>query len=99
MSKQYFGTDGIRGRVGQTPITPEFCLRLGWAVGRVFLRRARGDRCHILIGKDTRISGYMLESVLESGLASAHRRRKRSNHLLGETQAYDGSRHAVEREP
>ena len=71
MSRQYFGTDGIRGRVGQAPITPEFCLRLGWAVGRVFLRRAAGSRCHILIGKDTRISGYMLESVLESGLASA----------------------------
>ena len=68
MSKQYFGTDGIRGRVGQPPITPEFCLRLGWAVGRVF---ARPGGCHILIGKDTRISGYMIESVLESGLASA----------------------------
>ena len=68
MSKQYFGTDGIRGRVGQSPITPEFCLRLGWAVGKVF---ARPGGCHILIGKDTRISGYMIESVLESGLASA----------------------------
>ena len=68
MSRKYFGTDGIRGRVGQHPITPEFCLRLAWAVGKVFSRQ--GD-CHILIGKDTRISGYMLESVLESGLASA----------------------------
>jgi phosphoglucosamine mutase len=68
VGKQYFGTDGIRGRVGQAPITPEFCLRLGWAVGKVF---ARPGGCHILIGKDTRISGYMLESVLESGLASA----------------------------
>ena len=68
MSKHYFGTDGIRGRVGQSPITPEFCLRLGWAVGKVF---ARPGGCHILIGKDTRISGYMIESVLESGLASA----------------------------
>ena len=68
MTKRYFGTDGIRGRVGQPPITPEFCLRLGWAVGKVFARE--GD-CHILIGKDTRISGYMIESVLESGLASA----------------------------
>jgi phosphoglucosamine mutase len=68
VGKQYFGTDGIRGRVGQTPITPEFCLRLGWAVGKVF---ARPGGCHILIGKDTRISGYMIESVLESGLASA----------------------------
>jgi phosphoglucosamine mutase len=54
--------------VGQFPITPEFCLRLGWAVGRVFASRGES---HILIGKDTRISGYMLESVLESGLASA----------------------------
>ena len=68
MSRKYFGTDGIRGRVGQFPITPEFCLRLGWAVGRVF---AQHGRSQILIGKDTRISGYMLESVLESGLASA----------------------------
>ena len=68
MEKKYFGTDGIRGRVGQFPITPEFCLRLGWAVGRVFAKRGKSQ---ILIGKDTRISGYMLESVLESGLASA----------------------------
>ncbi len=68
MSRKYFGTDGIRGRVGEFPITPEFCLRLGWAVGKVF---ARQGESHILIGKDTRISGYMLESVLESGLASA----------------------------
>jgi phosphoglucosamine mutase len=68
MEKKYFGTDGIRGRVGDAPITPEFCLRLGWAAGRVF---ARSGECHVLIGKDTRISGYMLESVLESGLVSA----------------------------
>lgn len=68
MKRKYFGTDGIRGRVGQFPITPEFCLRLGWAVGKVF---AQQGESHILIGKDTRISGYMLESVLESGLASA----------------------------
>jgi len=68
VSRKYFGTDGIRGRVGQFPITPEFCLRLGWAVGKVF---ARQGESHVLIGKDTRISGYMLESVLESGLASA----------------------------
>ena len=54
-----------------SPITPEFCLRLGWAVGKVFARRNGGENCHILIGKDTRISGYMLESVLESGLAAA----------------------------
>ncbi|MEZ5559670.1 MAG: phosphoglucosamine mutase [Pseudomonadales bacterium] len=68
MARKYFGTDGIRGRVGQLPITPEFCLRLGWAVGRVF---ARSGHSHVIIGKDTRISGYMLESVLESGLAAA----------------------------
>ncbi|MEQ8861615.1 MAG: phosphoglucosamine mutase [Pseudomonadales bacterium] len=68
MSRKYFGTDGIRGRVGRDPITPEFCLRLGWAVGKVF---ARQGESHVLIGKDTRISGYMLESVLESGLVSA----------------------------
>lgn len=68
MRRKYFGTDGIRGRVGHDPITPEFCLRLGWAVGKVF---ARQGESHVLIGKDTRISGYMLESVLESGLVSA----------------------------
>ena len=68
MSRKYFGTDGIRGRVGQFPINPDFCLRLGWAVGKVF---ASKGPAHIIIGKDTRISGYMLESVLESGLAAA----------------------------
>ncbi|MEQ8484803.1 MAG: phosphoglucosamine mutase [Pseudomonadales bacterium] len=68
MEKRFFGTDGIRGRVGHHPITPEFCLRLGWAVGKVFSRQGSS---HVLIGKDTRISGYMLESVLESGLVSA----------------------------
>jgi len=68
MSRKYFGTDGIRGRVGQFPITPEFCLHLGWAVGTVFSKRGHAS---IVIGKDTRISGYMLESVLESGLVSA----------------------------
>ncbi|NOX50626.1 MAG: phosphoglucosamine mutase [Gammaproteobacteria bacterium] len=74
MSRKYFGTDGIRGRVGQYPINPEFCLRLGWAVGTVFANRGvnQGNApAHIIIGKDTRISGYMLESVLESGLAAA----------------------------
>ncbi|TAG27700.1 MAG: phosphoglucosamine mutase [Burkholderiales bacterium] len=69
MSRQYFGTDGIRGTVGQAPITPDFMLRLGHAVGRV-LRRAE-SRPTVLIGKDTRISGYMLESALESGFNSA----------------------------
>ena len=68
MSRKYFGTDGIRGRVGHYPINPEFCLRLGWAVGTVF---AKKGPAHIIIGKDTRISGYMLESVLESGISAA----------------------------
>jgi len=68
MARKYFGTDGIRGRVGESPITPDFCLRLGWAAGRVF---ARNGRRLILIGKDTRVSGYMFESVLEAGLTSA----------------------------
>ena len=72
MSKRYFGTDGIRGLVGVEPITPDFCLRLGWAVGRVFAgAKSKGGATHVLIGKDTRVSGYMLESVLESGLVSA----------------------------
>lgn len=68
MAKKYFGTDGIRGRVGEHPITAEFMLRLGWAAGQVFSRDGRG---RILIGKDTRVSGYMFESALEAGLASA----------------------------
>ena len=66
--RKYFGTDGIRGRVGEAPITAEFCLRLGWAVGKVF---AAEGLPLVLIGKDTRISGYMIESVLEAGLVSA----------------------------
>ncbi len=69
MARQYFGTDGIRGTVGRTPITPDFVLRLAHAVGRV-LRRTE-ERPTVLIGKDTRISGYMLESALESGFNSA----------------------------
>ena len=69
MARQFFGTDGIRGEVGSTPITAEFMLRLGHAVGRV-LRRDNA-RPAVLIGKDTRISGYMIESALEAGLASA----------------------------
>jgi phosphoglucosamine mutase len=69
MSRQYFGTDGIRGTVGQAPITPDFMLRLGHAVGQV-LKRTEA-RPTVLIGKDTRISGYMLESALEAGFASA----------------------------
>ncbi|HEX6708075.1 MAG TPA: phosphoglucosamine mutase [Albitalea sp.] len=69
MSRTYFGTDGIRGTVGQEPITPDFMLRLGHAVGRV-LKRSEA-RPTVLIGKDTRISGYMIESSLEAGFASA----------------------------
>lgn len=68
MSRKYFGTDGIRGRVGAFPITPEFFLKLGWAAGRVL---ANGDSGKVLIGKDTRISGYMFESALEAGLSAA----------------------------
>lgn len=68
MDKRYFGTDGIRGRVGDAPVTPDFMLKLGWAAGRVL---ARGPRDRILIGKDTRISGYMFESALEAGLSAA----------------------------
>lgn len=71
MTKQYFGTDGIRGRVGQFPITPDFILRLGWAAGKVLARHAGDARRLILIGKDTRISGYLFESALEAGLISA----------------------------
>lgn len=69
MGQKYFGTDGIRGFVGKDQITPEFCLRLSWAIGKVFATEDR--RPHVLIGKDTRISGYMLESVLQSGFVSA----------------------------
>ncbi len=67
--RKYFGTDGIRGRVGETPITPEFMLRLGWAAGQAFKRD--GQRNSVLIGKDTRLSGYMFESALEAGLSAA----------------------------
>ncbi|HWK54647.1 MAG TPA: phosphoglucosamine mutase [Hyphomicrobiales bacterium] len=66
--KKYFGTDGIRGAVGTYPITPDFMLKLGWAAGRVF---GKQGKCKVLIGKDTRISGYMFEAALEAGLASA----------------------------
>ncbi|EJM71247.1 phosphoglucosamine mutase [Pseudomonas sp. GM50] len=68
MSKKYFGTDGIRGRVGEYPITPDFMLKLGWAAGMAFRRMGA---CKVLVGKDTRISGYMFESALEAGLTSA----------------------------
>ncbi len=68
MKKKYFGTDGIRGQVGKHPITPDFMLKLGWAVGKVLADR---ENAKVLIGKDTRISGYMFESALEAGLSSA----------------------------
>ena len=68
--KKYFGTDGIRGCVGEHPITPDFMLKLGWAAGKVFASSERG-RSKILIGKDTRISGYMFEAALEAGLTAA----------------------------
>lgn len=68
MSRKYFGTDGVRGRVGEFPITPEFAMKLGWAAGRVLSER--GTR-KVLIGKDTRISGYLLETALEAGLIAA----------------------------
>jgi phosphoglucosamine mutase len=71
MSRRFFGTDGIRGTVGASPITPEFVLRLGHAAGRVLARAGGGARPTVLIGKDTRVSGYMLEAALEAGFASA----------------------------
>ena len=70
MKRKYFGTDGIRGRVGDGVITPEFIMKLGWAVGRVLGNECKG-RGKVIIGKDTRISGYMFESALEAGLSAA----------------------------
>jgi phosphoglucosamine mutase len=72
MSKQYFGTDGIRGKVGEVPITPDFVMRLGYAAGRVLASTdSKTKRPAVLIGKDTRISGYMFEAALEAGLSAA----------------------------
>ncbi len=75
MSKKYFGTDGIRGRVGVSPITPDFIMHLGYAAGKALTSSGwhtpKGERPAVLIGKDTRISGYMLESALEAGLSAA----------------------------
>ncbi len=68
MSRRYFGTDGIRGKVGMPPMTVEFVMKIGWAAGKVLSRENRGT---VVIGKDTRISGYMFESALEAGLAAA----------------------------
>ncbi len=75
MARRYFGTDGVRGRVGDPPITPDFVMRLGYAAGTVLAateaERSGGDHAAVVIGKDTRISGYMLESALEAGLSAA----------------------------
>ncbi|WP_028216030.1 phosphoglucosamine mutase [Paraburkholderia oxyphila] len=73
MGRRYFGTDGVRGKVGEAPITPDFVLRLGYAAGKVLAGAAAssGPRPSVLIGKDTRISGYMLEAALEAGLSAA----------------------------
>lgn len=68
MARNYFGTDGVRGKVGEAPITPEFALKLGWAAGKVL---AQEGRTLVVMGKDTRLSGYMLESALEAGLSAA----------------------------
>ena len=74
MSRRYFGTDGVRGCVGEAPITPDFCLRLGYAAGKTLVAHERlrvGEHPAVIIGKDTRISGYMLESTLEAGFSAA----------------------------
>ncbi|MES2743486.1 MAG: phosphoglucosamine mutase [Pseudomonadota bacterium] len=72
MARQYFGTDGIRGLVGEAPITPDFVMRLGYAAGKVLAKsRSAAVKSTVLIGKDTRISGYMLEAALEAGFAAA----------------------------
>ena len=75
MSRKYFGTDGVRGKVGEEPITPDFAMRLGYAAGRVLaaaeVEAMHGERPAVLIGKDTRISGYMLESAMQAGLTAA----------------------------
>ncbi len=74
MSRKYFGTDGVRGKVGETPITPDFVMRLGFAAGEVLVQRStmpKGEHPAVLIGKDTRVSGYMLEASLEAGFAAA----------------------------
>ena len=69
MTRKFFGTDGIRGRVGSGAITPDQVLKLGWAAGRVLCEGS--DSPKVVIGKDTRVSGYMLESALEAGLSAA----------------------------
>src|SRR5512134_1809643 len=72
MTRKYFGTDGVRGRVGEAPITPDFVMRLGYSAGKVLAAAGhKSGHPAVLIGKDTRISGYMLESALEAGLSAA----------------------------
>src|SRR4051812_38946191 len=72
MTRKFFGTDGIRGKVGDEPITPEFVMKLGYAAGKVLAsNKAGAPHPTVLIGKDTRVSGYMLESALQAGLSAA----------------------------
>jgi phosphoglucosamine mutase len=71
MGKQFFGTDGIRGKVGEYPVTPDFVLRLGWGIGSYIKSKYPDESCIVVIGKDTRISGYMFESALQAGLVAA----------------------------
>ena len=71
MKRRYFGTDGVRGKVGSAPITPDFVMKLGQAAGRVLKRHNPTGRASVLIGKDTRVSGYMLEAALQAGFSSA----------------------------
>ena len=69
MSRKYFGTDGVRGTIGESPMTPDFVLRLGYAAGKVLSKQSSNPA--VCIGKDTRISGYMIESALEAGFSAA----------------------------
>ena len=71
MGRKYFGTDGVRGEVGKAPITPEFVLRLGYAAGKVLVDHENEEHPTVIIGKDTRISGYMLEAALQAGFTAA----------------------------
>src|SRR5918912_906234 len=73
MTRKYFGTDGVRGTIGESPMTPDFVMRLGYAAGKVLADETPGNGHHpaVLIGKDTRISGYMIESALEAGFSAA----------------------------